>query len=74
MAEITSVWPEIDDWLDEDVDECPWNASFDLSPAYVISPISWERADDVVPVYVETALRLGLFAYDPQEEELLRPA
>jgi len=73
VLEITTRWPQIDDVPEEEVDDCPWNIAFDQSPAHAISCISWSRAEEVFPVYVETALRHGLYVYDPQEDRLLVP-
>jgi len=73
VREITDRWPQIDDVPEEEVDDCPWAVEFDQSPAHVISCISWSRAEEVFPVYVETALRHGLYVYDPQDERLFAP-
>jgi hypothetical protein len=57
----------------DDVDDCPWNVAFDESPAHVITAIAFSRADEVAPVYVDTALRHGLYVYDPQDDKVYRP-
>lgn len=73
LAEITARWPQIDDVPEEDEDECPWSVEFDQSPAHIISCIRWDRAERVYRVYVEMAMRHGLYVYDPQEDELHSP-
>ena len=73
VAEITARWPEIDDVRDDDIDGSPWNVAFDRSPGHIISAISWDRVDEVMPIYIETALRHGLYVYDPQEDFLHAP-
>jgi hypothetical protein len=73
VTETTTRWPQIDDVPEEEVDDCPWNVAFDQSPAHAISCISWSRAEEVAPVYIEAALRHGLYVYDPQEDRLFAP-
>ena len=66
MKEITALWPQVDDLRGDDVDGSRWSVAFDVSPAHVISAILWAHVDEVVPIYLETALNLGLNVYDPQ--------
>ena len=73
VAEITARWPQIDDVPDDEVDECPWNVQFDQSPAHVASTIAWSRAEEIHPVYIETARRHGLYVYDPQDDRVYEP-
>ncbi len=73
VDEITARWPQIDDVPEDEVDDCPWNIEFDQSPAHAISCIAWSRAEEVAPVYLEIALRHGLYVYNPQEDKLFAP-
>jgi hypothetical protein len=73
VREITARWPQIDDVPEDEVDDCPWAVEFDQSPAHVVSAISWSRAEEVFPVYVETALRHGLYSTTGRKRSFSRP-
>jgi hypothetical protein len=73
VAEISARWPQIDDVPNDEVDDCPWNVAFDQSTAHVSSAIAFSRADEVAPVYIDAAVRHGLYVYDPQDDKVYAP-
>lgn len=74
VREITRRWPQIDAVPRDEIESCPWSVEFEISPAHVISALIWSRVEDVAPVYIETALKHGLNAFDPQADTLYSPS
>jgi hypothetical protein len=70
IQEITSRYPQIDDYADEDIDNCPWAVAFDVDEKCVVICISFSRVGDVVDWISEVASKHDLVCYDPQENKL----
>ncbi len=64
--ELVQRYPELHTYADEDLEQSPWNAEHDRSPAHVIVSIAWSRAGEVAPVVADIASRHGLVCLDPQ--------
>jgi len=65
---VTREFPQIDDWDDDNIDECPWACEFDESPGHCILNIRWGKEKELVGRLVHMATSLGLTCYDPQLE------
>ncbi len=74
LEEITERFPQIDEWPEETIDDCPWNVAFDVSDAHVLMCIAWSRCEEVAPWILEVARKHHLFLYDPQSDELHAPS
>ena len=71
VEELTGELPQIDDWPDETIDECPWSCAFDRSEGHVLIPMVWSVADTIPPKIVALAAKHGLDCVDPQSEKIL---
>jgi hypothetical protein len=75
-TELTARHPEIETIPEERLDDhdyCPWSAALDRSPAHVIMPCVWSRADYVTRLVRELARKHGLAVYDPQSDRITYP-
>ena len=54
IEEITSHYPQIDDYPEDDVDDCPWSIAFDVTETSVIICISESRVEEVAPLFLFT--------------------
>jgi len=70
---LTSVYPQLDDWAEEDLGECPWTCEFDSSSGHCIMNIRWGFEDLIQPKVIEIAMNLGLICYDPQSQTVHTP-
>ena len=66
LAELTNKYPQIDDWPEEDIDNCPWSIAFDVSEGHILMPMVFSRADEMYGVIVALAEKYGLVCVDPQ--------
>lgn len=66
VEELTAQYPQIDDWADDDIDDCPWNDAFDQSPGYVVMCISFSRVNEIVPMVQKLAAKHDLVCFNPQ--------
>ena len=74
--ELTSKHPEIDTVPDDKIDDhdlCPWSCALDRSPAHVIMPCVWSKAEYVHSFVHSLAAKHGLAVYDPQSELITYP-
>jgi hypothetical protein len=71
LKELTAELPQIDDWPEESIDDCPWSCAFDVSEGHVLMPMVWSAADTVPPKIVTLAEKHGLVCVDPQSEKIL---
>ncbi len=74
VAELTAIYPQIDDVAEDKVDDCPWNCAFDVSAGHCIMSMSFSRADEVAPIIIRLARKYGLICYDPQDEKAYLPS
>ena len=75
-GELTSKHPEIDTIPDDQIDDhdlCPWSCALDRSPAHVIMPCVWSKAEYVHSFVHSLAAKHGLAVYDPQSELVTYP-
>lgn len=75
-SELTAMHPEIDTVPDDRVDDhdyCPWSCELDRSPAHVIMPCVWSKAEYVTTLVHELAQKYGLAVYDPQSDRVTYP-
>lgn len=66
MAELTAQYPQIDDWPEEDIDNCPWSVQFEHSDSYVVICMSHSRVSEIVPIVEEFAAKHDLVCFNPQ--------
>ncbi|HEY7094469.1 MAG TPA: hypothetical protein VH393_14900 [Ktedonobacterales bacterium] len=66
-------YPTISAYPDEDVDDCPWNSDWSVTPGSVIFCIAWSRAEEIAPLLVEMANAYNLMCYNPQRDEVYLP-
>ena len=71
LEELTSELPQIDDWPEETIDECPWSCAFDVSEGHILIPMVWSAAETLPAKIVALAERHGLVCVDPQSERIL---
>ncbi|HEY6876322.1 MAG TPA: hypothetical protein VI384_08180, partial [Candidatus Dormibacteraeota bacterium] len=67
VAAVSARWPEVDTLPESQLDASPWSNGFDVSPAHVLLNIRWSSPDTVIKFCEETASRLGLNLFDPQD-------
>ena len=73
IVSLTSLYPQIDDWAEEDINECPWACEFDTSSGHCIMNIRWGFEDLIRSKVLEIAMDFGLTCYDPQSEIVHTP-
>ncbi len=66
LAELTARYPQIDDWDDGDIDNCPWSVAFDQSDRHILMSMSFSRVDEIVPFIEELAAKYDLVCFNPQ--------
>jgi hypothetical protein len=74
-AELQAKWPNLSSFAygDEHLEDSPWGADMDVSPAHVIATVVWTSAEEVEVVFLAMAMCHGVYAYDPQTERLYDP-
>ncbi|WP_020407445.1 hypothetical protein [Hahella ganghwensis] len=70
LKELTDQYPQIDDWPEADIDECPWSIAFDVSEGHILMPMVFSRADEMYQVIVSLAEKHGLICVDPQSSRI----
>ncbi len=73
VEELVSRYPPLGEYPDEETDDCPWSAEFDVMGGHVIIAIAWSRCREISPWVSEAASRHGLVCYDPQAQKLRLP-
>lgn len=73
VADLTEDYPQIDDWDEETLEDCPWSCEFDESPGHCIINIRWGMEEEILPIVIEKAHKYSLTCYDPQSEQLYFP-
>ncbi len=71
LAELTQELPQIDDWPEETIDDCPWSCAFDVSEGHVLMSMVWSAADDIPLKIVALAEKHLLVCVDPQSGTIL---
>ena len=71
LRELTAELPQIDDWPEESIDDCPWSCAFDVSEGHVLMPMVWSASDTLPTKIVALAEKHGLVCVDPQAERIL---
>ncbi len=71
LKELTDRYPQLHDMADEELENCPWHGSFDVSKGHVLMPITYFWAPDLSEVVVDLAAKHGLVCVDPQSSEIL---
>lgn len=66
LEELTARYPQIDDWDEDDLDNCPWTVAFDLSNRHVLMCMSFSRVDEIVPIIEGLAAKHDLVWFNPQ--------
>jgi hypothetical protein len=66
LAALTAQYPQIDDWDDNDIDNCPWSVAFDQSDRYVVMCISFSRVAEMMPLIEGLAAKHDLVCFNPQ--------
>jgi hypothetical protein len=70
VAALSARWPDIDTLPESQLDASPWSNGLDVSPAHVLLNMRWSSPDAVIQFCEETAARLGLNLFDPQDGTL----
>ena len=73
LSELTRQYPQMDDVPEDQIDDCPWSAAFDVSDGHIILPIAWSRCVEMAPVILALAEKHGLMVYDPQSDNVFLP-
>ncbi len=73
VAALSARWPDIDTLPESEVDASPWSGGLEVSPAHVILTMRFSAADTVVEFCSASALKLGLYVFDPQDGTLYSP-
>lgn len=71
--ELTSKYPDIDSYSDDEVDSCPWSVELDVSDGAGVMCMVWSRVEEVAPFVMQLANKHRLACYDPQEEKIWLP-
>jgi len=71
LKELTSQYPQIDDWPEEDLDNCPWSIAFDVSEGHILMPMVFSKAEEMYSVIVALAKKHGLVCVDPQSGRIV---
>jgi len=71
LKELTNQHPQMKDWPLDDIDDCPWNADFDVSEGHAIMPLSFSRLEELYLLIVSLAEKYGLFCVDPQSNKIV---
>ena len=66
LQELTTQYPQIDDWPEEDISNCPWSIAFDVSAGHVLMPMVFSKAEEMYSVIAALAEKHGLVCVDPQ--------
>lgn len=66
IAELVEQYPRIEDWDQNDYDNCPWSGSLDVSDAHVLMSLSYSFANTLIPFIEGLAAKYGLVCYNPQ--------
>ncbi len=73
LEDVAQRYPPISAYRDEDVDGCPWNCDWSVTPGSVIFCIAWSRAEEIAPLLAEMANAYDLVCYKPQRDEVYLP-
>ncbi len=73
LAELTSHYPQIYDWNDDDIGNCPWSIAFDQSDRYVTMCMVYSRTNELVPFIENLATKHDLVCYNPQSSRVKYP-
>jgi hypothetical protein len=73
LTELTSRYPQIQDWNDDDIDNCPWSIAFDQSDRPVILCMAYSRTKELVPFIENLASKHDLVCYNPQSSRVKYP-
>lgn len=71
LKELTAQYPDINESPEQNVDESPWAAGFDVSEGHVLMPMAFSWAKRMYPVIVGLAEKHGLVCFDPQEGRIV---
>jgi hypothetical protein len=74
-SELQAEWPDLSTLThdNEQLEDSPWGADLDVSPAHVIATVLWTSAEEVEVAFLAMAMRHGVYAYDPQTDRLYDP-
>jgi hypothetical protein len=56
-------YPSIDDWPEDDLENCPWSDSYADDTGRCILSIVWGRCEEMLPIIAQLALDCGLIYY-----------
>ncbi len=76
VSELIARWPDLAGMTItelEKMDESPWAGPLERSPAHVIANIRWPSAADVLIGFCASAMRCGVYVYNPQSDALYDP-
>ncbi len=66
VQDLTKTYPQLNDWPEDDIDNCPWSNDFDISEGHVIISMSFSRAEEISNLIIQLATKYGLVGIDPQ--------
>jgi hypothetical protein len=68
LKELTKQFSQIDDWPEEDLDNCPWSIAFDVSEGHILMPMVFSKVEEMYPIIVDLSQKYGLVCVDPQSK------
>ena len=73
LQDLTQRYPPLSAYPTEQVDECPWNCDWDVTPGSVVICIAWSRAEELAPLLIWMADTYNLVCYNPQRDAVYLP-
>lgn len=73
VQELEDRFPANNPYVEEDLEDCPWNSAFDTSGDFTLLTISWARVAEVAPFVTMLARKHGMICYNPQDESIAWP-
>lgn len=71
VKDLTGQYPQLHDVPDEELEDCPWSAAFDVSEGHVLMCMTYFWAPDMTDLIVGLAQKHGLVCVCPQSGEIL---
>lgn len=73
LQEVTQHYPQIDDYPEEKLEECPWSIQWDVTSGSVIFCMTWPAGRKLASLFIQMAQKHDLVCYNPQQREVYLP-
>jgi len=70
-SDLTSMHPEVDAVAEQELEACPWSATFDRSDGHIVVCAAWAKADYIGELMKRLAFQHDLAFFDPQSERVM---